>query len=97
MKFSEKINEIEAVSNETQINLRKQLEMQIELNNKWKSEVPEITDKLQNRLIELRNEATSLRDENAILKQKLDKTEIKLNEYKEALDSLYDDMRNVLH
>lgn len=97
MKLSERISEIEAASVETQIKLREQLEMQIELNKKWKTEVPEIADKLQTRLIELKDEATSLRKENVELRQKLENTENKLQEYKNALELLYDDMTNVLH
>lgn len=96
VKFLEQINEIQTSSNKVQIKLQEHLEMQIELNNKWKSEVYEITEKLQRRLIELKTEITLSKKENTELKIKLGETESKLNEYKNALELLYVDVNNAV-
>lgn len=71
--------------------------MQIQINQKWKNEVHEITDKLQKRIIELKSEVTLLRKENRDVKIKLNNNEIKLNEYKCGLESLCDDVNNAVN
>lgn len=96
VKFSEKINEIQSSNHEIQVNLKKQLEVQIELNNKWKYEVHEITDKLQKRLIQLKAEVSLLKKENKDLELKCRNSETKVNEYRVGLETLCIDVNNVM-
>lgn len=96
MKFNNKIGEIYGTNHEIQVKLKQQLKMQIELNNKWKNEVHEITDKLEKRIIELRAEVALLKKQKKELETQLQHSISKLKDYKTGLDSLCTDVNNAV-
>lgn len=87
-RFSATIREVETANQKILNDLMGQLEAQIEINKAWRKEVPDLTDKLERRHKELREEIIELKKRNKELKQELYMANEKLYEYHKYTEDL---------
>lgn len=75
--------------------IQKKLELQIQLNNKWKKETITITDTFEKLISNLKKELQKLRKNNDELTLKLQKAENKIKEYKIFMELISKDVNTI--
>lgn len=75
--------------------IQKKLELQIQLNNKWKRETITITDTFEKLISNLKKELQKLRKNNDELTLKLQKAENKIKEYKIFMELISKDVNTI--
>lgn len=93
--FNEKIKELNEAHSSILAKLQNKLDLQTELNNKWKTESTVITDTFETLTLNLKRELQKSRKESDQLSRKLEKAENKIREYKIFLELISKDVNTI--